>query len=119
MFYLLLTWLLIAGGAWYYYNNTQETIATLTQNNTQLQSSVESLKLEAEKAKEEQVKQEEANKRLSSRLLLAEKDSDKLTKVLREHDLTKLAIAKPGLIEIRINNAVKKSNEELIELTSN
>lgn len=49
----------------------------------------------------------------------AEEYKDELNEKLREHNLTKLSAAKPGLIEKRVNEATSKIFKELEEITAN
>ena len=49
---------------------------------------------------------------------LISKYGDELSKKLREHDLTRLTLRKPGLIEKRVNDATKKVFEELESSTA-
>jgi len=48
----------------------------------------------------------------------AEAYKDELNEKLREHNLTKLSAAKPGLIEKRVNEATSKIFKELEEITT-
>ena len=48
----------------------------------------------------------------------AEKYGDELSKKLREHDLTRLTLRKPGLIEKRVNDATQKVFEDLESSTA-
>ena len=74
---------------------------------------------EAFKIKEKEVKENlEALRELDLKLKEAYKESDSLRKLLAKHDLTKLAIEKPGLIEKRINDATDKTFDDIERLTS-
>ena len=61
--------------------------------------------------------------KLSSELQLelaeATKYKDELINKLQKHDLTRLSLKKPGLIEKRINNGTKKLFESFESLTGN
>jgi len=108
----------IAGGGFFYYKDTQATIATLRDNNAKLEmvaetnlATINQMKADAEEAK---VRMEE----LSIRAREAEQYQDDLIAKLRRHNLTALALQKPGMIEKRVNNAVEKLARELEEYTS-
>ena len=58
------------------------------------------------------------NKDLQMKLDKAEEYGDDLRKKLHKHDLTRLSIKKPGLIEKRINNGTKKLFERIESLTA-
>ena len=96
----------IAGGGFFYYKDTQATIATLRDNNAKLE-----MEEDAEQAK---ARMEELNVRARE----AEQYQDELISKLRRHNLTALALQKPGMIEKRVNNAVEKLARELEEYTS-
>jgi uncharacterized protein (DUF3084 family) len=108
----------IAGGGFFYYKDTQATIATLRDNNAKLEmvaetnlATINQMKEDAEQAK---ARMEELNVRARE----AEQYQDELISKLRRHNLTALALQKPGMIEKRVNNAVEKLARELEEYTS-
>ncbi len=49
----------------------------------------------------------------------AEEYRETLNQKLRDHNLTKLSAAKPGLIQRRVNDATAKIFKELEDITSN
>jgi hypothetical protein len=57
---------------------------------------------------EDREKFDELNKELGRKLDAANVYKDVLIDKLRRHDLAKLSLKKPGLVESRINNASKK-----------
>ena len=61
----------------------------------------------------------ELNKELKQSLDLAQKSKQTLVKTLSNHNLTKLSLEKPGLIEKRINDATKRKMGQLEEYTRN
>lgn len=106
------------GGGYFYYQDTQSTIATLRENNAKLgmvaetnQATIERLQLDAQ---ESLVRMEE----LSVRTKEAERYQDQLISKFRRHNLTALALQKPGMIEKRVNAAVEKLADQLEEYTS-
>ena len=48
----------------------------------------------------------------------AEREVNKLRDTFARHDLDNLALAKPGLIQTRVNNATKRVKDDLILLTN-
>lgn len=108
----------IAGGGFFYYQDTQKTIATLRDNNAKLEmvaetnlATITQMKADAEAAK---ARMED----LTARAREAEQYQDELISKLRRHNLTALALQKPGMIEKRVNNAVEKLAREFEEYTS-
>ena len=106
------------GGGYFYYQDSQATIATLRDNNAKLsmvaetnQATITQLQKDAEEA---MVRMEE----LAVRAKEAERYQDELISKFRRHNLTALALQKPGMIEKRVNNAVVKLGKELEEYTS-
>ncbi len=108
----------IIGGGYFYYQDTQSTIATLRNNNAKLsvvaetnQATINQLQIDAEQS---MVRMEE----LSVRAKEAERYQDELISKFRRHNLTALALQKPGMIEKRVNAAVEKLADQLEEYTS-
>ena len=106
------------GGGYFYYKDSQSTIATLRDNNAKLsmvaetnQATITQLQKDAEEA---MVRMEE----LAVRAKEAERYQDELISKFRRHNLTALALQKPGMIEKRVNDAVVKLSKELEEYTS-
>lgn len=108
----------VLGGGYFYYQDSQATIATLRDNNAKLsmvaetnQATITQLQKDAEEA---MVRMEE----LAVRAKEAERYQDELISKFRRHNLTALALQKPGMIEKRVNDAVVKLGKELEEYTS-
>lgn len=106
------------GGGYFYYTDTQATIATLRDNNAKLEmvaeqnlATINQMKADAAQAK---IRMEQLNERARE----AEQYQDELISKLRRHNLTALALQKPGMIEKRVNDAVVKLSKELEEYTS-
>tara|TARA_R110002020_G_scaffold426819_1_gene636199 strand:- start:201 stop:599 length:399 start_codon:yes stop_codon:yes gene_type:complete len=105
-------------GAYAYYQDTQQRIATLQQNNAKLETVAKTNELTINSMKESQEKFATLNKDLQMKLDKAEEYGDDLRKKLHKHNLTRLSIKKPGLIEKRINNGTKKLFERIESLTA-
>jgi predicted transcriptional regulator len=113
--YLILLLLLgsMGGGAWYYYTDTQERLATLRDNNAKLQMVAETNQATIENLQADYKLAQENMEKLAERAREAEVYQDELAAKLRRHDLTRLTLQKPGLIEKRVNNATDKIFSEL------
>jgi len=92
-------------GAVWYYNDTQQRIATLRENNAKLEVAIETSEASIESLQQDMAKFAELNNQLQTQLQKAEQYGDELQAKLRRHDLTALAIKKPGLLEGKMNGA--------------
>ena len=104
-------------GGYYYYKDTQSRIQTLTENNA---------KVMAAKAAQDQTintliadrdKFDKLNKELQVKLDKANEYKDTLIDKLRKHDLAKLSMQKPGLVEKKINRGTENLFRSLENLT--
>ena len=105
-------------GAYYYYKDTQARIAILTENSAKLEQATNTQKQTIDTLVEDAEKYRELNKELNTKLEAANEYKNKLIGKLRKHDLAKLSLQKPGLVEKKINNGTKKLFESLEKLTS-
>ena len=103
----------MGGGAFYYYTDTQERLATLRNNNAKLQIVAETNQETIENLQADYKLAQENMEKLAERAREAEIYQDELASKLRRHDLTRLTLQKPGLIEKRVNNATDKIFTEL------
>ena len=110
--YMFLALFGVLGGVFYggysYYKDTQARISQLTANNATLKSANETNQATITKLQATAVLQAELTQDLQKNLQKAEQYQDKLIGQLRKHDLTKLSLKKPGLIETRINDGTQK-----------
>lgn len=110
MYQFFIAIILVLGGTSYWlYNENQ----TLTANNFKLELAVEEQKETLRVMQENFEKQGKALQNLSRRNAQIEADKDKYLQILSKHNFEKLAIAKPGLMELRFN---KGTDEVLREL---
>ena len=120
--YILIVVLGLVGGVvyggWYYYKDTQARIAILTENSAKLEQATNTQKQTIDTLVEDAEKFRELNKDLNIKLEAANEYKNKLIGKLRKHDLAKLSMQKPGLVEKKINNGTKKLFESLEKLTS-
>ena len=105
-------------GAYAYYQDTQQRIATLQTNNAKLETVSKQNELTVKSLQANQEKVAILNKDLQMKLDQAEEYGDDLRKKLHKHNLTRLSIKKPGLIEKRINDGTKKLFERIESLTA-
>ena len=99
----------IAGGGWFYYTDTQARIAQLHANNAELKLANETNMATIEGMEQQAEINAELNEELQERLEESEESRNRLIEVFGKHDLTRLALKKPGLIETRVNNGTKKA----------
>ena len=104
-------------GAKYYYDSTQARIAQLQENNAKLTVANETNQATINRMAQDAVQLEAQNQQLSKDLQEASKYKDELIAKLQKHDLSRLSIQKPGLIEKRINDGTKKVFDALESLS--
>ena len=105
-------------GAYAYYTSSQATIALLRENNTKLVLAAETLQNTIDQMKADQARNEELNRELSSALQKAEGKLDGLRKRFSQIDIVREAQAEPNEMAERINRAVDRLREELMNETS-
>ena len=98
---------IFSAGYWYYMQS-QKTIQTLSADNAQLeiyldqaQESLNTLVAESQRIEAQMLK-------LQRELQDSEENITELRRILNEHNLTRLALAKPGLIEKRMQDATNE-----------
>ena len=106
---ILLLFSSIAGGGYFYYTDTQARISQLQENNAQLMIAVETNEETIDNMSKQALLSAELSQQLSEKLQVSEASRNRLIEVFGKHDLTRLALRKPGLIESRINNGTKKA----------
>ena len=109
----------LAGGGYFYYTDTQNTIAQLRTNNAQLKIVAEDNERTINAMKEDA----ETNAQLAAELTLELQESEQrrnaLINTFSRHDLTNLALKKPGLIQKRLNNGTEKAFDDIESITGN
>ena len=103
----------IAGGGYFYYTDTQARISQLQENNAQLKVAVETNEATIDSMNQQALISAELSQELSEKLQVSEASRNRLIEVFGKHDLTRLALRKPGLIESRINNGTKKAFDSI------
>ena len=119
--YMLIVVVGLVGGevyaGYYYYKDTQSRIQTLTENNAKLETAKAIQDQTIETLIADREKFDKLNKELQVRLDKANDYKNTLIDKLRKHDLSKLSLKKPGLVEKKINNGTKKLFRSLESLT--
>ena len=117
--YTIVIYIAISLGGYWYYTSTQATILELNTNNALLSSANATQMVVINDLQEEKEADHEAYLELDGRLKASVTYQDKLHRILQKHNLTRLATAKPGLIERRINDATNELYKTLESDTSN
>jgi hypothetical protein len=104
-------------GAKYYYDSTQARIAQLQENNAKLTIANETNQATINRMAQDAVQLEAQNQQLTKDLQQASAYKDELIAKLQKHDLSRLSLKKPGLIEKRINDGTKKVFDALESLS--
>lgn len=110
--------LILAVGFGVYYWLTARTIRVLTENNAELTIAAATSQNTINQLQNDSARFEVLNDELASNLRIAEEYGDRLSRTLREHDLTRLTLQRPGLIETRVNNATAQVFSDLESITS-
>ena len=97
------------GGAWYYVTSTQDRIETLIANDVKLRMAKQVLDNTINTLVADQKKFSKLNSDLRANLDKANEYKDVLIGKLRKHNLSKLSLKKPLLVEARINAATAKA----------
>ena len=116
--------LLVALGLFSYFLYSEN--QTLTANNNKLELAVETQQETMRVMKESYEKQGQSLLQMSARTAQIEAEKNEYLDIFRRHNLDKLAEAKPGLVEIRINKGTKQvfesienDSKELSDLNNN
>lgn len=105
------------GGAYLYYKDTQERLALAAANLARAEVAAEANKQAFDTLVQQQAETQARVEELQGDLAEAEVYQDELISKLRRHNLTMLAMQKPGLIETRVNNATQAIFDELERTT--
>ena len=120
--YILIVILGLVGGVvyggWYYYKDTQARIQTLTENSAKLEIAATTQKNTIDTLMADAKKYAELNSELQKNLEKANDYKNTLIGKLRKHNLAKLSMQKPDLVEKKINNGTKKLFESFESITA-
>ena len=106
----------IAGSAWYI-DRLLDEISTLKGNQLILETEISEQNKSIELYKQNAAKSQQEITSLTKKNQESVKEVNKLRDTFARHDLDELALAKPGMIQTRVNNGTKRVKEELINLT--
>ena len=108
----------IAYGAYTYVENIRKDNVDLNTQNQALEYSATISQNTIYNLREDLARIRIANAKLEAQIEESEEYREYLIELYQKHDLTKLALAKPGLIEIRINAASKEVLDEFESITA-
>lgn len=117
--YQILILALLAGAGYGYFTWSQDQISTLQQRNANLRMETEGLRDTMEQLQEHAEAQNERIVEMSEAQQKQEQEIQRYLSIFARHDLNKLAAAKPGLIETRVNNGTREVFETITNETSN
>ena len=117
--YMILLFVIALGGGYAYHQVTVSGLEgqvvqleannrTLKENQVQLELAVNTAQASLKAAEENAKKQGEAMNKLTLANNELAREKSNYMKVFKDHNLTRLARAKPGMIETRINNGTEK-----------
>ena len=107
---MLIGIILVLGlGSYYLYNQNQ----VLSANNLALEGAVEEQKQAMNAMKESFEKQGKSLQNMMRKNAQIEQEMNSYLDIFRRHNLNQLAVAKPGMIEKRVNNATKQVFESI------
>ena len=95
--------LVLGLGCWWLYSQNQ----TFTFNNMQLDVAITQQEEAMDAMRESYEKQGESLNKMMSRNAQIEAEKARYMDIFKRHDLNKLAIAKPGLLETKVNRGTK------------
>ena len=107
----------VAGSAWYI-DYQADQITTLKGNQIVLETEIQKQNESIERYLEQQKNQQVQLDQLESEKRAAMEDVNRLRKTFAKHDLDRLALAKPGLLQNKINKASARVMTTLEELTN-
>ena len=105
-------------GGYYYYKDTQARIQILTENNSKLEMATQTQKQTIDTLVADAKKYAQLNTELQLKLESANDYKNELINKLHKHDLARLSIQKPGLVEKKINNGTQKLFETFETITA-
>ena len=107
---MLIGIILVLGlGGYYLYNQNQ----VLSANNLALEGAVKEQQAAMDTMRESFEKQGKALNQMSRKNAQIEQEMNSYLDIFRRHNLNQLAIAKPGMIEKRVNNSTKQVFESI------
>ena len=107
--------IILGGGiiGYLYFTNTQAELTELREYNMAMELQVKTQNETIDKMSKQYEQQAQALGELTSKNAEIEAEMTRYLDIFRRHNLSKLAAAKPGLIEPRVNNATKEVFDSL------
>ena len=107
--------IILGGGiiGYLYYTNTQAELTELREYNMDMELQLKTQNETIDKMSKQYEQQAKALGELTSKNAEIEAEMTRYLDIFRRHNLSKLAAAKPGLIEPRVNNATKEVFDSL------
>ena len=121
IYILIIVFGLVGGvvyGGYYYYKDTQARIQVLTENNSKLEVAAQTQNQTIDTLVKDAKKYASLNNELQSRLESANDYKNELIGKLRKHDLARLSMQQPGLVEEKINNGTQRLFETFETITA-
>lgn len=106
---MLIIMAVMVGGFYWYYKDSQDTIATLNENNAKLETAVSINEETISTLQADQQRITDELKRVNAEFQEIRAQNAELRDRLSKHDIGTLGNAKPGLVERVINNASDKA----------
>lgn len=107
----------LAGSIWYI-DYLQDQISTLKANQIILQTEIQEQNNQIKGMIAQSQKQNQLITNMEKDKNEAEREVNKLRDTFARHDLDNLALAKPGLIQTKVNKATKRVKDDLITITN-
>lgn len=118
-FYAIILYALLAGGGYLYYKYASTKIDSLQIELVASENRLKEAQDTVDKLTNQVVETTRARNVLTNRLSQSELEQKELVRTLQEHDLTKLAAAKPGLIENILNEETRETFNSIESITRN
>jgi len=104
---------IIGGSGYTYFTYTQEKISDLSSQVAQYEINIRQCENTLASVRQDRIRIERETEILQTRVKQAETYQSELLDKLQRHDLTRLTLEKPGLIETRVNDATEQVFKDL------
>ena len=115
--YMGIVLVIVIGASAVYFKYSQDKLAEANQQVAAQTARAESAESNLKFMQESLARQQRNLGKLADESVVIRKEQQKTINIFSEHDLQKLAEAKPGLIETRVNKGTKRVFDELEEIT--
>jgi chromosome segregation ATPase len=104
---------IIGGSGYTYFTYTQEKISDLSSQVAEYEINIRQCENTLSSVRQDRIRIERETEILQTRVKQAETYQSELLDKLQRHDLTRLTLEKPGLIETRVNDATEQVFKDL------